>query len=495
MVEHNDEIGVSGSNKVLMSLEDEEAGAKDQERRLKRRRTCQLGYEQREGEQLIEPSKTRDKAATMLQISCLPIDVLYCVLDKLLELVDYVRFAAVCKELHFVAKYYNHTKQRWLSKPQLLPMLMLPTSESDNGSSSDPQTKQRPLYSVSERKIYNNIKIGLSVPYNENFCGSSQGWLASAHKSIEEWQEKRKLKVIHEITLRNPFGKASEAIHLPPYVHCIPTFYHHVKEWIPRVILSANPALHPENYYVLLAFYRPLPNRIPRLGSDYSPPLALIKGGQESWITTNRLPVGLPDDAIFYKNNVYLLLERGYYNMVTVEVNSGNLLPPKVDYIRFKPRPTHIFPAHCWEQYLVESTNEDLLLVRRFYAFNKTSFGVCKIVFNEEDDSNYEGTSTAQLVEVNCIGDDAIFLGQSQSQSVLASSIPGCKPNCIYYATESVRRIESKCDYLRSEMGIFNLGDRTTTQLLDSDSINNWNWNKMNMPLWILPSLNVPLGS
>lgn len=41
-----------------------------------------------------------------------------------------------------------------------------------------------------------------------------------------------------------------------------------------------------------------------------------------------------------------------------------------------------------------------------------TSFGVCKIVFNDER------KSTAQLVEVKCIGDDALFLGQSQSVSV-----------------------------------------------------------------------------
>nr|XP_011464896.1 PREDICTED: uncharacterized protein LOC101302760 [Fragaria vesca subsp. vesca] len=140
---------------------------------------------------------------------------------------------------------------------------------------------------------------------------------------------------------------------------------------------------------------------------------------------------------------------------------------------------------HQRQQYLVESTNGDLLLVLRFYAFKETSFGVCKIVFNEEDKSR------VQLVEVKCIGDDAIFLGQSQSQSVLASSVPGCKPNCIYYATESVKRDEypSECDYLKSEMGIFNLGDRTRTTLIDSDSICKWNWNEMKMPFWVLPSL------
>lgn len=151
----------------------------------------------------------------------LQIDVLFCIFDKLLELVDYVHFAAICKELRFVAKEYNHTKQRWWwsKRRWLLPMLMLPPTESlgiDNDSSNERQTKKRLLFSVSERRIYNNINLRLSVPYNEKFCGSSHGWLASAHKSIEKCQQKLKVQVIHEITLRNPFGKASEAIHLPP---------------------------------------------------------------------------------------------------------------------------------------------------------------------------------------------------------------------------------------------------------------------------------------
>nr|XP_011464893.1 PREDICTED: uncharacterized protein LOC105351628 [Fragaria vesca subsp. vesca] len=360
-------------------------------------------------------------------------------------------------------------------------MLMLPPNESDNDA------KQRLLYSVSERKIYNNINICLTMPYNEMFCGSSQGWLASALRSTTlEGPEKRKSKLVHEITLRNPFGKTSEVIHLPPYMHCIQKLFEHVKDWIPRVILSANPALHPENYYVLFALFRPLATRI-GYTNGYSPPLALIKGGQESWITIKRLPPDLPkfDDAIFHKNKVCLLLQWGH-RIVTLDVNSISNLPyPKIQYMRFNPDPKDIFRAHCREQYLVESTNGDLLLVLRFYAFKETSFGVCKIVFNEEDKSR------VQLVEVKCIGDDAIFLGQSQSQSVLASSVPGCKPNCIYYATESVKRDEypSECDYLKSEMGIFNLGDRTRTTLIDSDSISNWNWNEMKMPFWVLPSL------
>lgn len=137
------------------------------------------------------------------------------------------------------------------------------------------------------------------------------------------------------------------------------------------------------------------------------------------------------------------------------------------------------------EQYLVESTKGDLLLVQRILQ-TETSFMVSKFIFSDKD----KYSSTAQLVEVKSIGDDAIFLGQSHSVSVLASNIPGCQPNSIYYVKADVKRVEYaiRFDCQKSEMGIFNLEDRTVTPLLDPDSMNAWNWNNINMPLWILPS-------
>lgn len=473
--DHDDDIGVSGSNKVLMSLENEESV-------VKRRRTCSA-YDQR------EPSKIRDTY-----------NVLSCILDQLLELIDYVRFAAVCKEWHGVAKDYNHTIQRWRRNARQLPMLMLPPNIESQGNDEQP----RRLYSVSERRIYNHLNSQLSVPYYEKFCGSSHGWLASVHKPIPIQECQQQVEVFHYITLRNPFANASEPIQFPPYTHCIPKMYYDFKnwvDWIPKVILSADPTLHPDDYYVLLAFYRPLPNYTEFFTkSSYSPSLALIKGGQNSWITINRPVRYYPkfDDAIFYKNKFYLIHEGGHL-LITVDVNSSsnNLFSPIEKSIYIFPNPGDIFPSDIfpgiWGQYLVESTNGDLLLVlRRFYQ-RETSFRVCKIVFNDQD-------ASAQLVEVHCIGDDALFLGQSHSVSVLASKFPGCQPNSIYYATEDVKRIQchtdpEKFDGGKNEMGIFNLGDTTITPLLDSGSINNWNWNNMNMPLWVLPSLDGLLGS
>ncbi|VVA14624.1 PREDICTED: F-box [Prunus dulcis] len=84
--------------------------------------------------------------------------LVFFVLDKMLEPIDHVHFAAVCKEWRALAKDYNHATQRWR---QLLPMLMIPTRS---------QEIKRRIYSVAEGKMYN---IELPVPYNDKRCCGS----------------------------------------------------------------------------------------------------------------------------------------------------------------------------------------------------------------------------------------------------------------------------------------------------------------------------------
>lgn len=170
----------------------------------------------------MEPSKIRKRDTQVTKITSLVADVVFHILDKLLEPIDHFCFAAVCEEWRCVAKDYN--QPWWRSKAQLLPMLMMPPNGTANDSSSEQQQQQtkkrlhRLLYSVSERKSYN---IRLAVPYNDKGCGSSYGWLVSTNKSIIEIGQSE-VEVIHHITLRNPFRKALEAIHLPPYRQKLP---------------------------------------------------------------------------------------------------------------------------------------------------------------------------------------------------------------------------------------------------------------------------------
>ncbi|XP_027150151.1 uncharacterized protein LOC113750362 [Coffea eugenioides] len=83
--------------------------------------------------------------------------------------------------------------------------------------------------------------------------------------------------------------------------------------------------------------------------------------------------------------------------------------------------------------------------------------------------------------EVKNSGDDAIFLGDNQSMSVLASEVVGCQPNSIYYS-------DGYCEFAYPDgphdMAIFDLRDGS----FRSHYVPNPLHKKMPPPLWILSS-------
>ncbi|TQE09080.1 hypothetical protein C1H46_005463 [Malus baccata] len=137
---------------------------------------------------------------------------LFSILDKVLEPLDHVHFAAVCKKWLAVAKDFA---QRWC---KALPMFMIP-SETEG---------RRRLYSILEGKIYENIELPLPVSNNRKRCCGSGGdysWLATVDLLVESRQTK---------TLLNPFNQAMAPI---PIWSCLPT-----------AVLSA---LNQDSYVVL----------------------------------------------------------------------------------------------------------------------------------------------------------------------------------------------------------------------------------------------------
>ncbi|KAL6223980.1 hypothetical protein ACLB2K_002837 [Fragaria x ananassa] len=202
------------------------------------------------------------------------IEVAFSVLEKLLEPLDHVRFATVCERWSSIAKDYNQTTQRWLCNKQVLPMLIIPPS-------SAAQSQGAVLYSVSERIMYNNIR--LPVPPDEKYCGFGYGWFASIDESLTN------------ITLRKfPADRngALNVIHLPP-LHDLTDEYNETKS-LPKVILSADPTLHPDTYAVLAIFCP-------------SHRAAYIARQRDHW--TKLWPEGYPKyfHAIFYRNYGYLV--------------------------------------------------------------------------------------------------------------------------------------------------------------------------------------------
>lgn len=81
------------------------------------------------------------------------------------------------------------------------------------------------------------------------------------------------------------------------------------------------------------------------------------------------------------------------------------------------------------------------------------SFKVFKVMFNHRGGDHL----LAPQVEVESIGDKALFLGYNHSIPVLASEIPGCRPDSMYYTNDFVT-------------SIFNLDKGTSSTQLDSQT-------------------------
>ncbi|VVA35359.1 PREDICTED: F-box [Prunus dulcis] len=179
-----------------------------------------------------------------------------------------------------------------------------------------------------------------------------------------------------------------------------------------------------------------------------------------------------------------------------------NLLEEESDYLRicYPAQPYYnMFKHHPFcPPYVVKSTKGDLLHVVRFCELKKedgssssspssssrgeyisTHFMVFKVPpFNDEECESYE---IGKYVELESLGDEALFVGDNYSVSVLASKFGGCQPNCIYFTDDSINFRQNA--YIACDMGMFNLEDRTIAQHCPPSC-----WEKgMPTPFWITP--------
>ncbi|KAL6186800.1 hypothetical protein ACLB2K_042919 [Fragaria x ananassa] len=119
------------------------------------------------------------------------LDVVFEILDKLLEPADHVRFAAVCKRYHSLAKDYNQAKRH---TRQLPPMLLILDQQKTT------------LVSVSEGKIHDNVELPSPPPSTWSCYSCGHRWLATVEECTKEGVT---------IELQHPFRKSSTSIRLP----------------------------------------------------------------------------------------------------------------------------------------------------------------------------------------------------------------------------------------------------------------------------------------
>ncbi|KAK2983545.1 hypothetical protein RJ640_023079 [Escallonia rubra] len=139
--------------------------------------------------------------------------------------------------------------------------------------------------------------------------------------------------------------------------------------------------------------------------------------------------------------------------------------------------------------YLVTTQEGDLLRVQRHLEDNDDDDGLKYRtsgfkVFKLAQKHSIEQVRQ-QWTAIESIGDQALFLGDSNSECVLASHFPGCKPNCIYYTEYYYDTYPFVPRGADDDVGMFNLETRTFGTHYVPDPAH--------MPLlpaiWIVPNL------
>jgi hypothetical protein len=375
-------------------------------------------------------------------LEVLPLSLIF---DKLVERIDHIYFSVVGKNWYSIAKVNYQNRQ---VKNNVLPMLMIPTKRKC-------RTK-RSLYGISSNTFYN---FQLQVPYNKRFCGSSHGWVAKVEYSNDTI-----------ITLINPF-KNQVSIPLPPiYMLDIDRRKKNYECNIHKVILSANPTTRPHDY-VVVAIY------------SMRKCLAFMKAGQKFWTYVDD-DYFCFTDVIFYKGLVYAVSR--WNNIVSFNIcySENEKVIPNVVSSR------GVVYAH--RAYLVKSLEGDLWLVKKFIGYPD----------HAEDDDRYYPSSGAkrfevykleldlqcgkliQMLKLDSLGDNVLFLGDSDSVSLSASYFSNyLQKDSIYYTDDFYDDVPLPYPKGPLDMRIYNVKDESFSQHCPYQ---HW-FTRMPPALWIFP--------
>ncbi|CAN0897596.1 hypothetical protein LINGRAHAP2_LOCUS19225 [Linum grandiflorum] len=300
----------------------------------------------------------------------LPIEILTLIVPYLVSSQDYIRFSAVCKHWHSVAKA---EKQNHMATRKQIPFLLIPTND------------QWSLYSVAQGRLLDS-KLRVQAPSRKDICGSSHGWLI-----FDGYDD--------DITLFNPFTQAQ--ISLPRITgEERPCF-------VERATLSADPSLHPNDYIVAACFIFDMSRYV----------LALIRPGRGDvkWMTLAQFDWWADIDYVkrcdimFDRSGKSVYAAIGYNGVfVRADVESGVSETVRVQTSSFTP-----------VRYLGQtSSGGDLLMFSGVYD---DKVKVWKL----------QGSSFVEVKDL--IGDTAAFIGRHSSTMFVGRGFQGVEANCAYF--------------------------------------------------------------
>lgn len=339
----------------------------------------------------------------------LPSELLDVILEKLIPISkDYVRFGAVCKPWQSVALHQKEQRIKSYHKHLAMYTVIMPGHEISSAA----------LYSFTQGITMScELKLNLTAAMNYfRSCSSSHGWLAYPDDSRGV------------VTLLNPV--TGRTIRLPPVIdirtHTVAAYF----RWDIKVVLSADPSSSPNDYEALIVLYYQ--------SLDLKTITAHFKAADDAW-TIIDIDDNDITDAIYYKGQFLAFTRAGGIFPVNVSSES-TITKPYLD-IKFVARPLHVPKCYATTHFLA-SSGGDILLVKKFRPYSAPFDRIFKVF---KLSRACRRGDTLKWVEIESIGDDALFLNYSESRCFSASDFPECQPNSIYFINE------------KANVGVFNL--------------------------------------
>ncbi|KAK8521274.1 hypothetical protein V6N13_077395 [Hibiscus sabdariffa] len=423
----------------------------------------------------------------------LPIEVLRSIFNKL-SFPDFVQAKAVCSS-------WNLLGEEFVSK---MPWLMLPSKkEVEEGDGIDVKNNgYNGFLNLGENRVY-SLKT-TPMEFRESCCiGSSQGWLVFLGQRAVPF-------------LLNPFRRIK--IHVPPvdrilglkkmernmdgdyevdyFNDCRSSGFlfmcgkQEVRErFIQKAILTGEPDSNNENYgLILLCNY----------GKEI---VYYASGGDNSWtILDGSHPTY--QDIICHENNLYALSDENSIEVWDLRGADGIGIAKRSDIVL--PFPEKLVAKAdslrglCTTRfYLVEACG-DLLLVVRFIGDYVDGDGTllqewdCLAdLCNHPKVCPYRtflfhvyklDSDILEWVEMDSLGDQALFIGGNESVSISARSFPNCEKNSVYFTDDNWGHMEEDYLYGGHDMGIYNMKDGSVKPIYEfsSEQI-------QPPPCWIIP--------
>jgi hypothetical protein len=375
-------------------------------------------------------------------LEALPLSLIF---DNLVERIDHIYFSVVCKNWYSIAKFNYQNRQ---VKNNVLPMLMIPKRKC--------RTK-RCLYGISTNTTY---RFQLPVNHNKRLCGSSHGWVAKMD-SIPEGAI---------ITLLNPF-KNLVSIRLPP-LH-MPEHYKRKTYYecnVHKVTLSSNPTTRPHDFVVVVSYGMQLC-------------LAFMKAGQKFWTFVDTEYRGF-SDILFYKGLVYAVGVRG--NIVSFDICNSK---DSFDHEKVIPNVLSSGGINYFSEraYLVESLEGDLFLVKKWAEFPDDDDLPCS---GTEDIEVYkleldlQSDKLIQMIKIDSLGDNVLFVGDSDSFSMSASYFANyLQKDSIYYTPDYHNDAPRPYPNGPFDMKIYNVKDGSFSEHCPFKP-----WQRRSPPsVWVIP--------